>query len=204
MNCSASNQVNYDYTLIQTITLTIPACVGDLGKTTGTLTPIGTPAPPSGFAVLSKNTDGSWKITIKSSDLTIAGRVFPYQLVFSDSSGAIVTQPTSPYFAITVVNPCLTTTLMLPTTLTDTTITSLSGVPTLQKFLPATDTASTAAGVAGFCGPHVYSIVEATPQRLVSIVAPATNLFTSNWNLSMLSNHFIDVGVWIVTLQAKL
>ena len=67
-------------------------------------------------------------------------------------------------------------------------------------FAPATDTASTAAGIAGFCGPHFYSILEKSPQQFVSIVAPATNFYTSNWTLSMLSNHLADVGVWKVTL----
>ena len=40
--------------------LTIPACEGDLGTTTGQLIAIGTPTPPEGFAVLTKSTDGSW------------------------------------------------------------------------------------------------------------------------------------------------
>ena len=139
-----------------------------------------------------------------SSDFTNAGLVYTYRLEFFDSAGTIVTQPSSPQFSITVVDPCLATILVFPSTLTDTTITCLSGVPTLQEFAPAKDTASTAAGIPGLCGPHVYSIVEAIPQNFVSIVAPTTNLFTSYWTLSMLTNNFADVGVWTVTLQGKL
>ena len=60
VNCSTYNQVNYNYTLKETINFTIPACEGDLGTTIGTLTPIGMPTPPEGFAILTKSTDGSW------------------------------------------------------------------------------------------------------------------------------------------------
>ena len=83
----------------------IPACVGDLRTTTGTLTPIGTPTPPVGFAVLAKNADGSWKINIFSRDVTISGLAYTYLLEFYDSSGALVNQPTSPYFTITIDDP---------------------------------------------------------------------------------------------------
>ena len=64
VNCSTYNQVNYNYTLKETINLIIPACEGNLGTITGTLNPIGTPSPPDGFAVLTKSIDDSWLITI--------------------------------------------------------------------------------------------------------------------------------------------
>ena len=65
-------------------------------------------------------------------------------------------------FQITITNPCLTTILTLPTTLTAVTITSLSGVSNSQTFAPATDTAATSA-VRGLCGNRIYSIVETLP-----------------------------------------
>jgi hypothetical protein len=57
-------------------------------------------------------------------------------------------------------DPCLTTTLTLPTTFTAVTITALSGVENFQEFAPATDTAATTAGNPSLCGIRVYSIVE--------------------------------------------
>ena len=98
----------------------------------------------------------------------------------------------------------MTTTLALPTTLIAKTITLLSGTALTQDFAPATDTAATAASVANLCGSRVYTIVEAIPQEFVTIVAPATNEYTLNWTLSMLSNNFSHAGTWTVTLQAKL
>ena len=65
-------------------------------------------------------------------------------------------------FQITITNPCLTTTLTLPTTLTAVTITSLSGVSSSQTFAPAIDTAATSA-VRDLCGNRIYSIVETLP-----------------------------------------
>ena len=50
----------------------------------------------------------------------------------------------------------------------------------------------------------MYSIVETTPQGFISIVAPAINEYSLNWTLSIKSDSLADVGVWIVTLQAKL
>ena len=75
-------------------------------------------------------------------------------------------------FKITITNPCLTTVLTLPTTLTSVTITSLSGTSHSQAFLPATDTAATSI-VPGLCGNRIYSIVEVSAQNFVSIVPPA-------------------------------
>ena len=65
-------------------------------------------------------------------------------------------------FQITITNPCLTTTLTLPTALTAVTITSLSGVSSSQIFAPATDAAATSA-VRDLCGNRIYSIVETLP-----------------------------------------
>jgi hypothetical protein len=65
-------------------------------------------------------------------------------------------------FQITITNPCSTTTLTLPTTLTAVTITSLSGVSSSQTFAPAIDTAATSA-VRDLCGNRIYSIVETLP-----------------------------------------
>ena len=71
--------------------------------------------------------------------------------------------PAQVAFSVTLINPCLTTTLALPTVLVATSITSLSGSATLQVFAPATDTAATSAAVSDLCGPRVYTIVETTP-----------------------------------------
>ena len=98
----------------------------------------------------------------------------------------------------------MTTTLALPTTLIAKTITLLSGTAVTQVFAPATDTAATAASVADLCGVRVYTIVEASTQGFVTIVAPSTNEYTLDWTLSMLSNNLADVLIWTVTLQAKL
>ena len=92
----------------------------------------------------------------------------------------------------------------MPTALVATSITSLSGLTSTLVFAPATDTAATFAGVFDLCGPRVYTIVEAIPQGFVSIVAPTTNEYSSNWTLSMKSVNFTDVGVWTVTVKAKL
>ena len=107
-------------------------------------------------------------------------------------------------FSATLINPCLTTTLALPTTLKDKTITSFSGTAVTEDFAPATDTAATFAGVIDLCGVRIYTILETTPLEFVTIVPPATNLYTLDWTLSMLSNNLAHAGTWTVTLQAKL
>ncbi len=111
-------------------------------------------------------------------------------------------------FQITITNsnPCLTTTLTLPTTLTAVTITSLSGVSNSQTFAPATDTAATST-VPGLCGNRIYSIVETLPRNFVSIVAPSAGQdpFVDNWTLTCLSTNLADVGVYTtVTLKVVL
>jgi hypothetical protein len=80
----------------------------------------------------------------------------------------------------------------------------MSAIQTLQDFAPATDTAATSAAVPELCGVRVYSILETFPQGFVSIVAPTSNMYISNWTLSMFSNSFLNVGIWTVTLQAML
>ena len=107
VNCSGSSKSNYTYTLNKTINLNLPACVGDLDTTTGTLTSIIKPIPPVGFANLAKNTDGSWNISIFSTDVEMIDLTFTYFLEFYDSSGALVDQPTWPYLTITIIDPCL-------------------------------------------------------------------------------------------------
>ena len=67
-------------------------------------------------------------------------------------------------FTITVIDPCLTTTLTLPTVLAPVTITAMSGTGSSQIFLPATDAAGAAAATPGLCGNRIYSIVEAPAQ----------------------------------------
>ena len=62
---------------------------------------------------------------------------------------------------ITLVNPCLTTVLALPTTLVTFTISAFDGVGYTQTFMPATDTAATNAVVNNLCGPRTYVVVEA-------------------------------------------
>ena len=109
-------------------------------------------------------------------------------------------------FTITITNPCLTTTLTLPTALVAATITSQSGVGNSQSFAPATDSAATTAAISGLCGNRLYSIVEAPVQGFVSIVPPAAGLdpLTNTWTLSCLSTNLADVGIWTVTLKAAL
>jgi hypothetical protein len=94
----------------------------------------------------------------------------------------------------------LTTTLNLPTTLVEENIASYSGTAVTQIFAPATDTASLAAGVVGLCGVRIYTIFETIPKDFVKIVSPATEIYTENWTLSMLSNSLDDVGTHTVTL----
>ena len=107
-------------------------------------------------------------------------------------------------FSVTLINPCLTTTLSLPTTLVNKTITSFSGTAITQAFAPAIDTAATAANVVDLCGLRSYTILETIPQGFVSIVQPANNLYTLDWTLSMTSSAWSHIGTWTVTLQVKL
>ena len=104
--------------------------------------------------------------------------------------------PVQVTFTINLIDPCLSTVLTLPTTLTDVTIGSMSGVQESQLFAPATDSAATSAGVVDLCGPRAYSIVEATAQNFISIVSPVT----TDWTINFLSTNLADVGVHTITL----
>ena len=64
-------------------------------------------------------------------------------------------------FTITLVDPCLTTVLTLPTTLLSFSIKAFDGIGFTQTFMPATDTAATSANVIDLCGPRQYIVVEA-------------------------------------------
>ena len=104
-----------------------------------------------------------------------------------------------------LVDPCLTTTLTLPTVFPAVEIGSMSGIGSTQLFAPATDTAATSAGIAGLCGPRVYSIVEASVLAFTTIDAFAgTDEYVDNWSLTFLSNSVQDMGTWTVTLEVTL
>ena len=105
-------------------------------------------------------------------------------------------------FAITLLDPCLTTTLTLPTSLTPVTITALDGISSSQVFVPATDSAGDAAVLPDLCGPRTYSIVEVWAQNFVTITAPV--LPATDWTLVFQSNDIADAGVHSVTLSATL
>jgi hypothetical protein len=61
----------------------------------GTLTSTGTPVSPAGFATMTKNTDGSFKIVLTLSDVSKKGQIYKFTLGFSDSSisSASLTKP---------------------------------------------------------------------------------------------------------------
>ena len=75
-------------------------------------------------------------------------------------------------FTAVLTDPCLVTVLTLPTTLINFSISPFSGIPYLQTFMPATDSRAVAAGIPSLCGQRVYSIVEATPAIITTIVPP--------------------------------
>ena len=60
--------------------------------------------------------------------------------------------PAQVSFSVTLVNPCLTTTLALPTIFVATSIISFSGLTVTQVFAPATDTTALSAAVSDLCG----------------------------------------------------
>ena len=79
--------------------MNLPACIitpSTCANTTiATLTSvIGATTPPPGFATLVQNSDRSFTITLTSSDPLITDQTYQLQLVFSDSNGASVLQPT--------------------------------------------------------------------------------------------------------------
>lgn len=142
-------------------------------------------------------------MTLQTNDMTKIGT---YTATFSASlSNYPLVPPAQLTIAITLVDPCLTTTLTLPTALTSFSIAAFDGIGFTQTYMPATDAAATSALVPGLCGPRVYTILEASPAAFISIVAPAVGQeYTAAWTLFALSNSFIDVGVWTTTLQVSL
>jgi len=47
--------------------------------------------------------------------------------------------------------------------------------------------------------------VETIPKTFITIVAPATNVYTANWTANFKSNNLLtDVGVWPVTMRVTL
>jgi hypothetical protein len=87
-------------------------------------------------------------------------------------------------FTATLVDPCLTTSLTLPTVMVNFSI-SYGGTAYTTTFMPATDTKANAALVASLCGPRVYTIVETIPAAFITITAPtAGQEYTSAWTMS--------------------
>ena len=90
VNCSASIQSNLNYFISETTELTIPACVVTPGicanTIVGTLTSTGATAAPGGFATMTKNADGSFKIVLTSNDVSKTGQSYTLTLGFSDPS----------------------------------------------------------------------------------------------------------------------
>ena len=90
VDCSASTQNNLNYFIDETTELTIPACVVSPGicanTILGTLTSTGSTTAPGGFATMSKNANGSFKILLTSSDASKAGESYTFTLGFSDLS----------------------------------------------------------------------------------------------------------------------
>ena len=108
-------------------------------------------------------------------------------------------------FSVTLIDPCLSTVLTLPTTLTAFSITVGSGVAYTQTFMPATDSAASTAAIPSLCGPRIYTIVEANPLAFTTIVPPAAGQeYISAWTLSEITSNFAYVGVWPMTLSVKL
>ena len=79
------------------VCLVIPKSLPDLTK--ATLTSIGATPPIAEFANISKNSDNSYKISLFSNDLLIAGNVYQFKLNFDDP-GAQVNQPKFPEFIV--------------------------------------------------------------------------------------------------------
>jgi hypothetical protein len=153
---------------------------------------------PTGFITISGTT-----ITVNAASLTYVGSYTAVLTATLASYPAVTVANKS--FAVTIVDPCLTTVLTLPTTFSNFSFTAFSGVPYTMTFSPATDSKATAAGVPSLCGPRVYSIVETTPAAFTTIVPPAAGQeYSSVWTLSELSNDFAHVGVWTMTLRVTL
>ena len=103
-----------------------------------------------------------------------------------------------------LVDPCLTTVLTLPTLPASFVISAFDGIGFTHTFMPATDSAADIALVPSLCGPRTYVILEAQPLNFISIIPPAGDGYINPWTIFAISNSFVDVGVWAVTLQVTL
>jgi len=140
----------------------LKADVNLCGKYTYTLT------PSHPFLTIDQTTR---VMTLASSDMTKSG-TYPMTLsVFLTEYPARGTLTKS--FTAVLVNPCLTATLTLPTTLTGSSITAYSGTAVTQTFMPATDNKADYSETPGLCGPRVYVIDEILPAEFTSIIAPS-------------------------------
>ena len=70
----------------------------------GTLNSTGATAAPGGFAAMTKNADGSFKIVLSSSDVSKTGQSYTLTLGFSDTSiaSASLTLPSTLSFNVAV------------------------------------------------------------------------------------------------------
>ena len=70
--------------------LTLSACEGSKSATvTGTLWSTGATISPAGFAVLIKNANNSFSIQFFSSDLSIVGQSYQFELLFTEATASI-------------------------------------------------------------------------------------------------------------------
>jgi len=142
-------------------------------------------------------------VSVQTNDMTKVG--FHTVTFRASLANYLAVPPAQLTIGITLVDPCLTTVLALPTTLVSFTIAAFDGIGFTQTFMPATDTAATSALVPELCGPRVYTILEATPASFISITAPVAGQdYTAPWTLLALSNNFMDAGSWTTTLQVTL
>lgn len=113
-----------------------------------------------GYAFLSIDPVGL-NVSLQSNDYLAIGTYTATFKVTMSSFPAV--PPVQVTFQAVLTDPCLTTVLTLPTTLSTFSISTFDGVGFTQTFMPATDTAGSTAVVPGLCGPRVYTIVEAQP-----------------------------------------
>ena len=104
-------------------------------------------------------------LTVTGTTVTLSGTPMIDVGIYSVTLGVgLVNYPSMPgdmhMITVEIQDPCLTTTLTLPTTLVDFTIAAFDGVGFTQSFLPATDSAAVTIGSPSLCGPRVYSILE--------------------------------------------
>ena len=103
IDCSAASLSSLTYSVSDTIDIHVPACLITPSSlsyyTTATLTSNGRTQAPKGFETVRKNPDNSYKISLFSNDLLIAGNVYQFKLNFDDP-GAQVNQPKFPEFIV--------------------------------------------------------------------------------------------------------